>query len=127
MPETQRALRQQRRNERFFRRVFGLDAVAPALAVDVWPHAHYPAPMPQVPGHPRIAIDADTLVGKPRIAGTRIGVDLILRKLAAGTDIETLLVAYTTITRADVAAALAYAADQMRPILREDAPQVAAE
>ena len=38
-----------------------------------------------------------------------------MRKLAAGTDIDTLLVAYPTITRADVAAALAYAADQMRP------------
>ena len=35
--------------------------------------------MPIVPGHPRIAIDADTLVGKARIAGTRIGVDLITK------------------------------------------------
>ncbi len=72
--------------------------------------------MPQIPNHPRIAVDADTLAGKPRIAGTRIGVDLILRKLAAGTDIETLLAAYPSLRRDDVAAALAYAADQMRPI-----------
>ncbi len=83
--------------------------------------------MPQVPGHPRIAIDADTLVGKPRIAGTRIGVDLILRKLAAGTDIETLLVAYPTIAREDVAAALAFAADQMQPMRHDESPTVAAE
>lgn len=83
--------------------------------------------MPQVPGHLRIAIDADTLVGKPRIAGTRIGVDLILRKLAAGTEIETLLLAYPTIKRDDVAAALAFAADQMRPLRHDDAPSVAAE
>jgi uncharacterized protein (DUF433 family) len=70
--------------------------------------------MPQVPGHPRIAIDAHTLVGKPRVAGTRIGVDLILRELAAGMDIATVLDAYPTLTREDVAAALAYAADQMQ-------------
>lgn len=71
--------------------------------------------MPQVPGHPRIAIDADTLVGKPRIAGTRIGVDLILRKLAAGTEIKDLLASYPTITRDDVLAALTYAAEQVAP------------
>ena len=71
--------------------------------------------MPQAPGHPRIAIDADTLVGKPRIAGTRIGVDLILRKLAAGTEMDALLRSYPTITREDVFAALAYAADQIVP------------
>lgn len=71
--------------------------------------------MPELPNHPRIAIDAHTLVGKPRIAGTRIGVDLILRKLAAGTEIDALLVSYPTITRDDVLAALAYAADQVAP------------
>jgi len=54
------------------------------------------------------------VVGKPRIAGTRIGVDLILRKLAAGTDTDTRLAAYPTITREDVAAALAY--DQSRAV-----------
>lgn len=74
----------------------------------------YPSAMPNVPGHPRIAIDAHTLVGKPRVAGTRIGVDLILRELAAGLDVATVLEAYPTLTREDVAAALAYAADQMQ-------------
>lgn len=70
--------------------------------------------MPLVASHPRIAIDAHTLAGKPRVAGTRIGVDLILREFAAGLDVATLLEAYPTITRDDVVAALAYAADQMR-------------
>lgn len=70
--------------------------------------------MPQVPGHPRIAIDAHTLVGKPRIAGTRIGVDLILRELAAGMDVAAIIDAYPTITREDVAAALVYAAERMQ-------------
>jgi len=82
--------------------------------------------MPQVSGHPRIAIDADTLVGKPRIAGTRIGVDLILRKLAAGANVADLIDSYPTISAEDVAAALLYAADRMgRP--NEASPAVAAE
>lgn len=83
--------------------------------------------MPQVRDHSRVAIDADTLVGKPRIAGTRIGVDLILRQLAAGMEVKTLLEAYPTITEPDIAAALAFAADQMRPMRVEDAAPVAAE
>ncbi len=82
--------------------------------------------MPQVPGHPRIAIDADTLVGKPRIAGTRIGVDLILGNLAAGMSVETLVEAYPSIDRDAVYAALAYAADRMRAAAKP-APTVAAE
>lgn len=107
--------------------VLGFQREAPGPMWTFSPARAIYVPMPQVTGHPRIAIDADTLVGKPRIAGTRIGVDLILRKLAAGTDVETLLLAYPTITRDDVAAALAYAADQMRPMQRDDAPSVAAE
>jgi uncharacterized protein (DUF433 family) len=34
--------------------------------------------------HPRISKDAAVMVGKPCIAGTRIPVDLLLRKLAHG-------------------------------------------
>lgn len=72
--------------------------------------------MPAAPGHPRISLDADTLVGKPRITGTRIGVDLILRNLAAGATIEFLLESYPgVLTEEDVRAALAYAAEQMKP------------
>jgi uncharacterized protein (DUF433 family) len=72
--------------------------------------------MPVVPGHPRIAIDTHTLVGKPRIAGTRIGVDLILRNLAAGETVQGLLDAYPgVLDEADIRAALAYAADQLKP------------
>jgi uncharacterized protein (DUF433 family) len=71
--------------------------------------------MPAVPGHPRISIDEHTLVGKPRITGTRIGVDLILRELAAGATIEWMLEGYPKLTEEDIRAALAYAADQIRP------------
>jgi uncharacterized protein (DUF433 family) len=71
--------------------------------------------MPAVPNHPRISIDETHLVGKPRITGTRIGVDLILRNLAAGATIEWLLEGYPDLTDADIRAALVYAADQMKP------------
>lgn len=87
----------------------------------------YYAPMPAVPGHPRISIDADTLVGKPRITGTRIGVDLILRYLGSGSTIEWLLEGYPELAREDVYAALAYAAEQMKPVLDQSAGHVAAE
>lgn len=69
--------------------------------------------MTTVPGHPRIAIDAEIVFGRPRIQDTRIGVDLILRKLAAGASIEWLLEGYPDLTREDVYAALDYAASQM--------------
>ncbi|MGH6951097.1 MAG: DUF433 domain-containing protein [Vitreimonas sp.] len=69
--------------------------------------------MPVVPGHPRIAIDADVVFGRPRIQGTRIGVDLILHKLAAGASIEWLLEGYPSLAREDVYATLEYAASQM--------------
>lgn len=83
--------------------------------------------MPAVPGQPRISIDADTLVGKPRITGTRIGVDLILRYLGHGATIEWLLEGYPNITRDDVYAALAYAAEQMKPTRQKKTKGVAAE
>lgn len=71
--------------------------------------------MPAVPGHPRISIDETHLVGKPRITGTRIGVDLVLRNLAGGATIEWLLQGYPDLREDDIRAALAFAADQMRP------------
>lgn len=78
--------------------------------------------MPAVPGHPRIAIDADTCAGKPRIDGTRIPVHVILGTLA-GSSVEWVLEGYPTLTREDIAAALRYAADT---VIAQQAP-VAAE
>jgi uncharacterized protein (DUF433 family) len=72
--------------------------------------------MPALPAHPRIAIDADTLGGKPRIAGTRIGVGLILEMLASGSSEAFILDGYPALTAEDVRAALAYAAVQMGPV-----------
>jgi uncharacterized protein (DUF433 family) len=59
----------------------------------------------------RITIDADVMQGKPVIRGTRITVDLLLRKLSEGATEADLLDAYPRLTAADIRAALTYAAD----------------
>jgi uncharacterized protein (DUF433 family) len=59
----------------------------------------------------RITIDPDVMQGKPVIRGTRITVDLILRKLAEGATESDILDAYPHLAIEDVRAALTYAAD----------------
>ena len=54
------------------------------------------------------------MMGKPVITGTRITVELILEKLAAGESVEQVLAAHPRLTRAAVLAALDYAAKSMR-------------
>jgi uncharacterized protein (DUF433 family) len=61
----------------------------------------------------RIEIDPKVMMGKPVIRGTRITVELILRKLSAGATEADLLDAYPRLTRADVQAAIRYAADTL--------------
>ena len=51
------------------------------------------------------------MLGKPVIRGTRITVELILRKLSEGATEEELLEAYPHLQREDIRAAIAYAAD----------------
>jgi uncharacterized protein (DUF433 family) len=53
-------------------------------------------------------------MGKPVIAGTRITVELILEKLAAGETIEQMLAAHPRLTREAIQAALAFAARALR-------------
>ena len=62
----------------------------------------------------RIVSDPDTVFGKPRIKGTRISVELILGWLAEGSSIEDLLEYYPHITREDILAALAFAAEMRK-------------
>ena len=57
---------------------------------------------------PRITIDEDTRFGRPVIQGTRVPVDLVVGKLAAGLSTEEICAEYG-IEREDVLAALAYA------------------
>jgi uncharacterized protein (DUF433 family) len=59
----------------------------------------------------RIVIDPGIMQGKPVIRGTRITVDLLLRKLGEGASVEDLLDAYPHLTPEDVRAALAHAAE----------------
>jgi uncharacterized protein (DUF433 family) len=61
-----------------------------------------------------IVSDPHIMMGKPVIAGTRITVELILQKLAAGESIEQILEAHPRLTREAVHAALAFAADALR-------------
>jgi uncharacterized protein (DUF433 family) len=61
-----------------------------------------------------IQSDPSIMMGKPVIAGTRITVELILEKLAAGETIEQLLEAHPRLTREAIQAALAFAAEALR-------------
>ena len=59
----------------------------------------------------RIEVNAAVMQGKPVIRGTRIPVELLLRKLGEGATTADLLDAYPRLTAPDVQAALSYAAD----------------
>ena len=61
-------------------------------------------------------IESDTgrLFGKPTIINTRISVDLILEKLAAGDTFEDLLNAYPNLTNDDIISCLLFAADSIK-------------
>jgi uncharacterized protein (DUF433 family) len=61
-----------------------------------------------------IVSDPRVMMGKPVVAGTRITVELILEKLAAGETIEQLLEGHPRLTRQAVLAALAFAAQAIR-------------
>lgn len=58
----------------------------------------------------RIEIDPEIMMGKPVIRGTRITVELILRKLAEGTSEKELLEDYPHLATEDLRAAVAYGA-----------------
>ncbi|OLE53775.1 MAG: DUF433 domain-containing protein [Acidobacteria bacterium 13_1_20CM_3_53_8] len=57
-----------------------------------------------------IQSDPDMMMGKPVIAGTRITVELILEKLAAGETVDEILEAHPRLTRESILADLKYAA-----------------
>ena len=62
----------------------------------------------------RINIDPAIMMGKPVIRGTRIPVELLLRKLAEGATEAELLEDYPHLTTADIRAAVAYGAASER-------------
>ena len=59
----------------------------------------------------RIEINPKVMLGKPVIRGTRVPVELILRKLSEGAAEADLLDAYPRLTREDIQAAIGFAAD----------------
>lgn len=59
----------------------------------------------------RIIADSKVMLGKPVIKGTRITVEVILRKLADGMSVDQVLEAYPHLEKEDVMAVLAYSAD----------------
>ena len=60
---------------------------------------------------PRVVVDPKVMLGKPVIRGTRITVELILRKLGEGGTQQDLLDAYPHHSTEDIRAAINYAAD----------------
>lgn len=61
----------------------------------------------------RIEVNPRVMLGKPVIRGTRIPVELILRKLSEGASEADLFDAYPRLTREDIHAAMRYAADSI--------------
>ena len=61
-----------------------------------------------------IQSDPSIMMGKPFIAGTRITVELILEKLAAGETVEQILEAHPRLTQEAIQAALAFATEALR-------------
>ena len=58
--------------------------------------------------------DIKIMMGKPVIIGTRIPVELILEKIAAGETFEQILEAHPRLTNEAVRAAIAFAAEALR-------------
>lgn len=75
---------------------------------------------------PWITSDPAVMLGKPVVAGTRITVELILRKLGAGESIDQILDSHPRLSREAVLAALSFAAgalgaEVIRPVSRQSA------
>ena len=70
----------------------------------------------------RITTDANVMLGKPVIQGTRLTVELILERLASGCTLEQLVASYPGITAEDVQACLAYVAEAVEHCRRSEIP-----
>jgi uncharacterized protein (DUF433 family) len=63
--------------------------------------------------HERIEINPEIMGGKPVIRGTRIPVEVLLRKLGAGQPPEAIVADHPRLTLDDIRAAQAFAADYL--------------
>jgi uncharacterized protein (DUF433 family) len=68
----------------------------------------------------RIEINLEIMMGKPVVRGTRIPVEMILRKLGEGATEAELLDAYPRLTRKDLLAAILFAADVVAHEIQTD-------
>jgi uncharacterized protein (DUF433 family) len=57
----------------------------------------------------RIVVDSQVLSGKPIVRGTRIPVELVLKRLSQDLDLKTIFESYPRLTPDDVRAWIAYA------------------
>jgi uncharacterized protein (DUF433 family) len=62
----------------------------------------------------RITVDANVLVGKPIVKGTRIAVEFVIDLLGRGWTTEEVLREYDHLTPADIQACLAYASEILK-------------
>ncbi len=63
--------------------------------------------------HDRITTDPKVMFGKPVIRGTRITVELVLRKIAAGMTEQEIITHHPHLTVDDIRAAAAFAAEHL--------------
>jgi uncharacterized protein (DUF433 family) len=63
--------------------------------------------------HERIEMNPDIMGGKPVVRGTRIPVELVLRKLGAGMTAEAIVEDHPRLTLDDIRAAQAFTADYL--------------
>ena len=61
-----------------------------------------------------IQSDPNILLGKPVVAGTRVSVELILEKLAAGESVEQIRASHPGLTREAILAAIVFVADTLK-------------
>ncbi len=73
-----------------------------------------------------IQSDPSIMMGKPVIAGTRITVELVLEKLAAGESVEQILDAHPRLTKEAVLAALDFASKVLKADVVYPVPEKAA-
>ena len=76
----------------------------------------------------RVEVNPKIMMGKPVIKGTRITVELVVRKISEGASDKELLNAYPRLKKEDIKAALKYAADTIahEEVLAVDLPKKSA-
>ena len=72
-----------------------------------------------------ITSDPKIMMGKPIVAGTRITVELVLEKLAAGETMDQILSEHPRLTAEGIRAAIAFAAEALRADVVYPAEKVA--